>query len=147
MRYYASIFLFLRGMVFEWGTGVAGFHAGNEALVSSCDVTWEDTPALNTSCSVDVAEEFTRNYRAEHGGYNLFSNNCHHFANRLLELVSSSDCDGEHEQAGWESFMYWLAQRAAESLPESWKLKINPRDYHLKGRTEDEDESLPLIDK
>jgi hypothetical protein len=81
-----------RGHVFEWGSGARGFHVGPAESVTDCPVTWEDTPAGRSDCPPESLANWTGDYRRRYGGYNILTNNCHHFANRAAALLLS--CHG-----------------------------------------------------
>lgn len=92
---YVHRLLFYRGMTFEWGTGVQGHHLGYGASVRDCSVTWERSPAGESHCPVSKVTNFTLGYRNRFGPYNLLTNNCHHFANRISKLLMEEDCGGD----------------------------------------------------
>lgn len=84
--------VYYKGQVFEWGTGSNGYHVGHQAVTRDCPVKWEREPAGYSHCPLRAARNFIHGYRTRYGGYNLLTNNCHHFANRLSHLLSSSSC-------------------------------------------------------
>lgn len=89
---YKHRLIFYRGTTFEWGTGVQGHHVGDGASVRDCPVTWERLPAGESHCPVSKVVNFTSSYRGRFGPYNLLTNNCHHFANRVSKLLSKGNC-------------------------------------------------------
>ena len=47
-----------RGLVYEWGNGVEGYHYGKEPVISQCDVTWEKEPAGRSVCHKEVGSKY-----------------------------------------------------------------------------------------
>ena len=94
--------VYYNGTYFEWGNREQGYHFGQSPASPECPITWEDEPAGTSSCSKEVIEEFSREYRAKYGRYNLILNNCHHFANRVAIILTQEDCKIGHDK--WSSF-------------------------------------------
>ena len=84
--------------MFEWGNGIRGYHYGPDVVIDDCAVTWDEAPAGFSSCPIETIESFATGYRAKYGGYNLVTNNCHHFVNRVSLILSSDDCQIETDR-------------------------------------------------
>ncbi|XP_078685912.1 uncharacterized protein LOC144918761 [Branchiostoma floridae x Branchiostoma belcheri] len=85
--------LLFRGEVFEWGVGASRWADKvaweGRRCPSDCAVTWTKSPAGYSSCTRAKAELFTRQYKSRYGSYNLYTNNCHYFVNRLMKYLDS----------------------------------------------------------
>ena len=81
-----SMILF-RGKVFEWGIGKT-YYMGRSP--SSCQITWRSNRESYSSCTLSQVENWTRNYGATNT-YNLLTNNCHMFVNKLAKYLYD-DC-------------------------------------------------------
>ena len=55
-----------------------------------CSSSREDSPAGYSRLSLDCIKGCARNYRCTYGTYNFLLNNCHHFANRLSEVLCTT---------------------------------------------------------
>jgi hypothetical protein len=77
-----SLLLF-RGTIFEWGIkrgGVKTYDMGRS--LNDCKISWKGRKG-ESRCRLSDAQAWTKAYRRKYHGYRLFSNNCHHFVNRL----------------------------------------------------------------
>ncbi|XP_062573568.1 uncharacterized protein LOC134235448 isoform X1 [Saccostrea cucullata] len=53
----------------------------------SCSGSKEASPAGYSELSSECIEGCAKNYKCKYGSYNLLTNNCHHLANRLSEVL------------------------------------------------------------
>jgi len=81
-----------RGMVFEWGVAPGSYSIGPTPYYPECQVNWEAEPAGSSSCHSQDLVAFTESYSMTYGNYNFITNNCHHYANRLVALLTSAEC-------------------------------------------------------
>ena len=81
-----SMILF-RGKVFEWGIDKTYYMKRSP---SSCKITWRSKKESFSRCTLRQVERWTRDYGAKNN-YNLLTNNCHMFVNRLAKYLYS-DC-------------------------------------------------------
>ncbi|CAH1271867.1 Hypp4724 [Branchiostoma lanceolatum] len=85
--------LLFRGEVFEWGVGADDWESKvaweGHRCPSDCQILWANHVAGYSTCTREQAEQFTRDFKARYGTYNLFTNNCHHFVNRLMNYLDS----------------------------------------------------------
>ncbi|XP_035684837.1 uncharacterized protein LOC118421596 [Branchiostoma floridae] len=85
--------LLFRGEVFEWGVGADDWENKvaweGHRCPSDCQILWAGYVAGYSTCTREQAEQFTRDFKARYGTYNLFTNNCHHFVNRLMNYLDS----------------------------------------------------------
>lgn len=90
--------VYYRDAVYELHPGgVYTRTSPNWELANRCNVTWESTPAGTSTCSIEEMREFANNYVSNYGGYNLFTNNCHKFANRVSTFLFQSNCSHNEE--------------------------------------------------
>lgn len=129
---YVHRLVFYRGLTFEWGTGTRGYHFDRNGAVSvrDCDVTWERRPAGESDCPVSRVVDFTLRYRSRFGPYNLLTNNCHHFANRVSKLLTDGRCVvsgerteedgvvGRGEKMLWSLVNYFLSLSSRGTEPD-----------------------------
>ncbi|XP_035685003.1 uncharacterized protein LOC118421666 [Branchiostoma floridae] len=81
--------LLFRGEVFEWGVGSKRESWEGRRCPSDCVVSWTKSAAGYSTCTREQAEFFAREYKSRYGSYDLFSNNCHIFVNRLMRYLDS----------------------------------------------------------
>ena len=82
--------LFFRGKIFEWGSKRYPWPRLGRPL-SSCAINWQFVKKGRSKCTMDEIETWNLHYVSKYGRYRLFSNNCHHFVNRLAFKLSR-DC-------------------------------------------------------
>lgn len=94
--------VYYKNYVFEWGEG--GLHIGKTSLVPGCELKWKSYASSN----VDVQHVI---YHAKqynlYGRYDMFSNNCHHFARYLYDFLLMPWTSSE-------SPIYFYSQKASE---------------------------------
>ncbi|XP_066295362.1 uncharacterized protein [Branchiostoma lanceolatum] len=85
--------LMFRGEVFEWGVGASAWSRmvawEGRRCPSDCAVSWTRSAAGHSTCTREQAEFFAREYKSRYGSYNLITNNCHIFVNRLMNYLDS----------------------------------------------------------
>ena len=76
-----------KNYIIEWGTDD---YSINYRYPHSrrCHVTWEQRPAGRSSKSINEVDNFGRMYEFYNGGYGMFTNNCHMFANDLSRFLT-----------------------------------------------------------
>ncbi|XP_062599386.1 uncharacterized protein LOC134260877 [Saccostrea cucullata] len=82
---YTPRFIYYRGKYLEF-TG-SGSRSGYSRLDEHCRGKTERYPAGYSYLSLDCIERCVRRYENEYGRYDLVSNNCHNFANRMSEVL------------------------------------------------------------
>ena len=86
--------LLFRGKIFEWGSKRYPWpKLGRPAW--SCDIKWKLLKERRSKCTLDEIETWNEYYVMKYGPYRLFSNNCHHYVNRLAFKLST-DCRDAH---------------------------------------------------
>ena len=86
-----SLLLF-RGTIFEWGIKRSGVKTYDMSRsLGDCKISWTYSRKGESRCLLSDAQTWTKAYRRHYGGYKLFSNNCHHFVNRLGTYLKT-DC-------------------------------------------------------
>ncbi|XP_066302974.1 uncharacterized protein [Branchiostoma lanceolatum] len=85
--------IIFRNMVFEWGVGANDFadKVAWEGVrePSDCSVSWSGSAAGSSSCTLQQATDFSRGYKTRYGSYDLISNNCHLYVNRMMNYLVS----------------------------------------------------------
>ncbi|XP_019630517.1 PREDICTED: uncharacterized protein LOC109474615 [Branchiostoma belcheri] len=85
--------LIFRNMVFEWGVGADNFEDKiaweGYRVPSDCSVSWSHSAAGESGCSLQQAIDFSRGYKTRYGSYDLLSNNCHLYVNRMMNYLDS----------------------------------------------------------
>lgn len=85
--------IYYRNAVYEFGpSGIDTHSLPDWKTATNCPVTWESTPAGNSTCSVQSLKEFLVRYSSRYGSYKLLANNCHKFANRVVAFLFNSNC-------------------------------------------------------
>ena len=80
-----------RGIIFEWGikrNGVKTYDMGRS--LSDCKIKWSYSKKGYSRCLSSDAQRWTRAYRGRYGKYRLFSNNCHHYVNKLGRYLATN---------------------------------------------------------
>ncbi|CAB4007689.1 Hypothetical predicted protein [Paramuricea clavata] len=80
-----SMILF-RGKVFEWGINYTYYMNRSP---SSCQITWHWGAKGFSKCSLSDVESWTRAY-GRSNTYDILSNNCHMFVNRLAKYLNTN---------------------------------------------------------
>ncbi|XP_078312609.1 uncharacterized protein LOC144619131 [Crassostrea virginica] len=75
--------LYYRGYYFDFLDNSRAYILRSRRAGHRCDGGLEGSPAGYSQVSISCLKGCARNYRCQFGDYNLLSNNCHHFANRL----------------------------------------------------------------
>ncbi|XP_035663598.1 uncharacterized protein LOC118407249, partial [Branchiostoma floridae] len=85
--------IIFRNVVFEWGVGANNFEdkVAWEGVrePSDCSVSWSGSAAGSSSCTLQQAMDFSRGYKTRYGTYELLSNNCHLYVNRMMNYLVS----------------------------------------------------------
>jgi len=81
-----------KGMVYEWGVAGSAWSISTSPYYPDCQTTWEEEPAGTSYCESQNLVTFTESYSMTYGNYELLTNNCHHYANRIVALLTSSEC-------------------------------------------------------
>ena len=76
-----------KNYIIEWGTGEYSINYRHPHS-RRCRVTWESRPAGRSSKSINEVDNFGRMYEFYNGGYSVFTNNCHMFANDLSRFLT-----------------------------------------------------------
>lgn len=91
--------IYYKGHYFEFGVDVSNtgtfehsVSAGHPYKGNKCAHEREAVAAGFSRLSVDCLKKCSRSYTKEYGEYNLFSNNCNMFANRISKILCSSRC-------------------------------------------------------
>ncbi|XP_022102610.1 uncharacterized protein LOC110985704 [Acanthaster planci] len=84
--------VYFRGEVYEWGQGLLRSYArgtlGRDP--HGCPIHWSLYGQSN--CTSSEVKEVAASYLSHYGSYNLLSNNCHSFTERLNQKLLSGDC-------------------------------------------------------
>ncbi|XP_062607345.1 uncharacterized protein LOC134282015 [Saccostrea cucullata] len=80
-------FIYYKGLYFEFSSDSKAHVSPNRLLGYKCSGGRESSPAGYSEVDVECLKGCARNYRCTFGSYNLLSNNCHKFANRLSEVM------------------------------------------------------------
>jgi len=83
-----------RGHYFEFGgPGKLLYISSSPDGAGSCSHSQESQDDGYGVLSVDCIKRYTRSYEQRLGAYNFLFNNCHHFANRLSDILcTESSC-------------------------------------------------------
>lgn len=81
--------LMFRGKMFEWGFGTPKTYR-MDRNPAQCSISWEFVSKGMSKCRLDQIEQWTQNYPNLHGGYQVTTNNCHYFVNRLMEHLKTN---------------------------------------------------------
>jgi len=81
-----------KGMVYEWGLAPNTYSILPTPYYPDCQTTWEEEPAGTSLCESQNLVTYTESYRTTYGNYDLLTNNCHHYANRIVALLTSGEC-------------------------------------------------------
>lgn len=60
---------------------------GSSTESDKCSTQRESKPAGYSSLSVDCIKRCTNKYQRKYGSYGWWGNNCHHYANRISEIL------------------------------------------------------------
>lgn len=90
-----SLLLF-RGKVFEWGSKRYPWPE-LARLPWSCNIKWQFVKKGRSQCSLNEIEIWNLRYVIKYGRYRLFSNNCHHYVNRMAYKLRT-DCRSRYIQ-------------------------------------------------
>ncbi|XP_061194585.1 uncharacterized protein LOC133202729 [Saccostrea echinata] len=80
-------FIEYRGYYYDFQTNSKVSIARSRLRGDVCPGAKETSPAGYSEVSLDCIEGCAKNYRCRYGYYNFLFNNCHHFANRLSEVL------------------------------------------------------------
>nr|XP_022343966.1 uncharacterized protein LOC111137031 [Crassostrea virginica] len=76
------------GEYFEWGVSGLSYHYGSSLTDGErCKTQRESEPAGYSQLDKTCIEKCARSYRGKYGSYNLLTNNCHDFANKISEVL------------------------------------------------------------
>ena len=86
--------VYYRNAVYELHpSGVHTRNSPNWEAARRCPVTWEASPAGTSTCSSQALTIYTNRYINIYDRYNVLTNNCHDFANRLSAYIFNSNCE------------------------------------------------------
>lgn len=89
---YTHRFIYYQGYYFEFSNRGIFVHR-NRIDSHRCSGGTESSPAGYSYLDVECIKSCAHSYRHNFGNYNFLSNNCHHFANKLSEvLCTRSSC-------------------------------------------------------
>uniref|UniRef100_A0A194ALC9 Uncharacterized protein n=1 Tax=Pinctada fucata TaxID=50426 RepID=A0A194ALC9_PINFU len=82
-------FIYYDGWYFEFGVGKTHKAVYNTRAVKSnrCKSRRDKKPAGYSTLSVECLKKCTKNYKGKYGKYRLLTHNCHHFANRISNIL------------------------------------------------------------
>ncbi|KAK3086341.1 hypothetical protein FSP39_017078 [Pinctada imbricata] len=82
-------FIYYDGWYFEFGVGKTHKAVYNTRAVKSnrCKSRRDKKPAGYSTLSVECLKKCTKNYKGKYGRYRLLTHNCHHFANRISNIL------------------------------------------------------------
>ena len=81
--------LMFRGKIFEWGLGDQKTYKMNRDP-SQCSISWSSGSKGRSKCLLSDVEDWTEDYPNEYGKYDLLTNNCHFFVNRLVKFLNTN---------------------------------------------------------
>ncbi|XP_061162586.1 uncharacterized protein LOC133171798 [Saccostrea echinata] len=80
--------IYFDGEYFEWGVNGQSYHYGSTLTDGDhCRTEQEEEPAGYSQLDKSCIEKCARSYKGRYGSYNLLTNNCHIFANKLSEVL------------------------------------------------------------
>lgn len=85
--------IYYRNAVYEFGpSGVTTHNLPDWQDARKCPVKWDSAPASTSNCSVQSLKNVLAGYIGRYGKYNVVTNNCHKFANRVSAFLFKSKC-------------------------------------------------------
>lgn len=76
-----------KGYYFERINSGDIYTYGSSTESDKCSTQRESKPAGYSSLSVDCIKRCTNKYQRKYGSYGWWGNNCHHYANRISEIL------------------------------------------------------------
>ena len=80
-------YLYYRGKYFEYFTNSRGYVNNYPTRGSQCNAETEYFSAGYGVLSLECMKKCARSYTRKYGYFSSLSNNCHHFANKMAEIL------------------------------------------------------------